>query len=118
MQSSSLMTLAEWMVAGQTGVLGRSSETLPRLSQLVEQPHVLNGDGGLISEGLKEHDLVVGEPARFATGHGDRPDRLVLAEQGHRRQALVATGTSSRARRLGQSGIGLGVGDIEACSIA
>ncbi len=86
--------------------------------QLVEQPHVLDRDHRLVGEGLEQRDLVVGEPAGLAAGHRDRPDRLVVTEQRHRHPASVATDTSGGVRGFGQSGIGVGVGDIERRSIA
>ena len=64
-------------------LLDRAGELLrPRL-QLGQQAGVLDRDHRLIGEGLEERDLVVGEPAGFAAGHRDRPDRLVVTEQRH-----------------------------------
>ena len=78
----------------------RAGELLrPRL-QLAQQAGVLDRDHRLIGEGLEERDLVVGEPAGFAAGHRDRPDRLVVTEHRHHNQASVATDTSGGALRL------------------
>src|SRR5262249_52318143 len=60
--------------------------------QLLEQPHILNGDDGLVGEGLEQRDLVVAESTGFATGHRDGPDRLILTKQRHYRLTSPATG--------------------------
>jgi hypothetical protein len=51
------------------------------LLQFGEQADILDGDHGLIGEGLEERDLVVGESAGLATRHPDGTERLVLPEQ-------------------------------------
>ena len=66
-----------------------------RACSSLEQPRVLDGDHRLVGEGLEQRDLVVGEPAGFAAGHRDRPDRLVVTKQRHHSHASVATGTSA-----------------------
>ena len=48
--------------------------------QLGEQPHVLDGDHGLIGEGLEEGDLVVGEPAGLDATHRHGPDGRAVPE--------------------------------------
>ncbi len=105
-------------LAERRQLLDRAGQLVrPRL-QLLEQADVLDRDHGLVGEGLEERDLVVGEPAGLAAGHRDRPDRLVVTEHRHHDLASIATDTSVGACGFGQSGIGVGVGDIERRSIA
>src|SRR4030095_8844423 len=61
--------------------------------QLGQQAGVLDGNHGLVCEGLEERDLVGGEAAGLAPGHRNGPGRLVLTEQWHYDPASVATGT-------------------------
>ena len=44
--------------------------------ELLEQAHILDGDDGLVGEGLQQGDLRVGERRRRGPGDGDRADRL------------------------------------------
>jgi hypothetical protein len=53
-----------------------------RLLRLVEQPHVLDCDNGLVSKGLEERDLLVGEGTHFASADEDGADGAVLAQEG------------------------------------
>src|SRR5262249_49153486 len=81
--------------------------------QLGEQAHVLDGDDRLVGEGLEEGDLVIGEAAGLAAGHGQRTDRLVMSEQRHHHQAPVPTDASGDAPVFRPARIGGGVGDVE-----
>ena len=56
---------------GEVGVLGL---------ELVEQPHVLHGDHGLVGEGLHQRDLV-GERRGLGTAKADGAERHALAQQ-------------------------------------
>src|SRR5262249_36964036 len=65
--------------------LGGSSLTLQRfgqiicaLAQLVEQPRVLDGDDGLISEARDQRDLLVSKGTDFLTIKRERTDQFVL----------------------------------------
>ncbi len=49
--------------------------------EFLEQPDVLNGDGGLVGEGLQKGDLPLREEADFRARKLDRPDRDALAHQ-------------------------------------
>ena len=62
-----------------------SSRGLPlqRLLRLVEQPHVLDGDHGLIGEGLQQGNLFVAERMYFGAAEQNRSDALALAQQGN-----------------------------------
>ena len=59
--------------------LGRRRLMLQRLAQFrvalaefLEQAHVLDGDHGLIGEGLEQRDLLVGERTNLRTANDDR----------------------------------------------
>ena len=78
-------------------------------SQLVEQPHVLDGDHGLVGEGLQQQDLAVGEGAGFASRKCDRRRSSIprgpsgtateLARAAHERDAAPPAGTMRSDRR-------------------
>ena len=58
---------------------------------LLEQPRVLDGDHGLIGEGLDELDLAIGKRVRRRTDNTNDPYRLALVHQGHgQRRADIA----------------------------
>src|SRR6185369_1955307 len=54
-----------------------------RLPGLVEEPHVLDRDYGLVGEGLHETDLSRREGAHFIAQHRDHANRFALAQQGY-----------------------------------
>src|SRR5215471_5534848 len=58
-------------------------EGLVLLLQLGEQAHVLDGDHGLVGEGLEEGDLLVGEWIHFSAPEVDDPDCRALPKQWH-----------------------------------
>src|SRR5262249_30376885 len=81
-----------------------------RLLRLGEQAHILDGDDGLVGEGLEQGDLPIGEaPGRVSTD-ADGPDSLALAQERYRDHA-PATGTLDRAPR--EPGRGLQIGDMD-----
>ena len=45
-----------------------------RLGELLEQPHVLDGDHRLVGEGFEQRDLLVGERSDFRATNHDGPD--------------------------------------------
>ena len=55
--------------------------------QLAQEAGILDGDDGLVGEGLNQLDLGVGERAGRMAGEHDHPDRLTTAEDGHRELA-------------------------------
>ena len=57
----------------------------PRL-HLLEQPRVLDGDYGLVGEGLHEHDLCVAEWLHLRLREGQHANRLALAQKWDRKQ--------------------------------
>ena len=62
---------------------GRGRLLLERLFRLVEQPHVLDGDDGLVGEGLEEGDLILGEGPHLSAVERDGAKKTRLAHQGH-----------------------------------
>jgi len=62
----------------------------------LEQPRVLNGDDGLVGEGLDKCNLIVSECTSITACDSDRPDRLPSAHQRHAEKAPE----TSHARRF------------------
>src|SRR5262245_18136368 len=52
------------------------------LLDLLEQPHVFDGDDRLVGEDFKKRDLLLREGADYSTTNDDDADRLVLAHEG------------------------------------
>ena len=71
--------------------------------QLLEQPNVLEGDGGLVGEGLQQGDLALGERADLHPADQDRPERGPLAQERHAEGCSVAEAplVGSPLRKLG-----------------
>ena len=68
--------------------------------QFLEQPHVLDGDDGLVGEGLEECDLALREGPRRAAADGNDADHRSVTQ--HRdTKAAPETG------RVGQVGVGV-----------
>ena len=68
--------------------LGRCRLMLQRLAQfrvalldLLEQPHVLDRDDGLVGEGFEQRDLLLGERPHFGAANQDSADRDSLTKQ-------------------------------------
>ena len=49
--------------------------------QFLEQPHVLDGDHGLVGEGFEKGDLFLRERTDLRSANHNRPDGNTLAEQ-------------------------------------
>ena len=75
--------------------LRRRGLPLPCLLGLVEQAHVLDGNHGLIGEGLQKRDLLVREWSRFSAADTDYADRISLAHQGNGQGAAEPSRSSS-----------------------
>src|SRR5262245_60062862 len=60
------------------------------LLQFLEQPDILNRDHGLISEGLEESDLLIGERIDFGTANENRSNRNILAHQRHSKLGSIS----------------------------
>jgi hypothetical protein len=78
-------------------LLQRFRELDGALTQLVEQPRILDGDDGLIGEIPDEVDLLVAEGAHFLTVDAEGPDQVVVLEHRHDEQG-------ARAGQAGQCG--------------
>ena len=50
----------------------------------MEQPHVFDGDDGLMREAGDEFDLLLGERVDFLTENAEGSDQFVIFEQRHR----------------------------------
>src|SRR5262249_12356592 len=48
--------------------------------QLLEQPHVLDGDDSLVGEGTEQGDLAVGEPSGFYPPNTDHAERDTISK--------------------------------------
>ena len=59
----------------------RACQFVGSLIQFFEQPHVLDGDHGLVGEGLEKSDLLVGERSDFRAANVDHSDRNTFAQQ-------------------------------------
>jgi hypothetical protein len=64
--------------------VGRRRLLLERLSRLVEQPHVLDGDDGLGGKGLEKRDLALRERTWVGASDGHRTDGPPLLQHRHR----------------------------------
>ena len=69
--------------------------------QLLEQPHVLDGDDGLVGEGLEQLDLPIGECADLGRGRQDdhadaTPSRMSMGRRARVRIAGAALGSRCR----------------------
>src|SRR5262245_454932 len=76
---------------------------LQRLLRLVEQPHVLDGNDGLVGEGLEEFDLLVRERVHFDSANQDCPDWLALAHQRCGQYGALVFAHDPREFSLGQA---------------
>ena len=61
---------------------------LQQFPQLVEEPRVLDGDDGLIGEGLEQGDLSLGEELDLGAAQRDRADRDAFPHQGHAKDGV------------------------------
>jgi hypothetical protein len=76
-----------------------------RLLGLVEQPRVLDGDDGLVGEGLQEMDRLVVERSSFAARDADRADRNAIAQHRHDEQAAPADRAGQFLYAVGAIGV-------------
>src|SRR5262245_18763116 len=70
--------------------LTRSGLPLQGLLRLVEQSHVLDGNHGLVSEGLEELDLILWERPGLHAGDADYPDTYPITEHRNKEHAVEA----------------------------
>src|SRR6516165_3734927 len=77
-------------LCGSGLLLKRLGERSRARLYLVEQPHVLDSDDGLVGEGLDQLDLLVGERLYGIARESDHPDRGSLAHQRYAEQGAPA----------------------------
>ena len=95
-------------VAGRGLVLERLRQLARARLHLLEQPRVLDGDHGLVGEGLKQGDLSLSEELSLGAAKIDRADRDTFSHQRHA-ESVREHPASARARcpagiRLPRSG--------------
>ena len=85
--------------------LGRCRLMLQRLAQFrvalaefLEQSHILDGDDGLVGEGLEKRDLIVGEGSNLQTANPNHPDWDAFAEQRHETRSITPLTGAPRSR--------------------
>jgi hypothetical protein len=84
-------------IAGRGLLVERFSEVvIPRL-QLLEQPHILDGDHRLVGEGLEERNLLVREGAYLLTSDQDPPNSYALTEQWYREHGPMVESALERS---------------------
>ena len=71
--------------------LGGRGLLLQQITQLVEQPRVLNGDDGLRGEVGDQLDLLVGKRANLLSENDECTDELVVFEHRHAQSAALAS---------------------------
>jgi hypothetical protein len=75
-------------------------QCLVLLLQLREQPHILDGDDGLVGEGLEQFDPGRREEARLLARHENRPDSTPFAQHWYSEPAPEAGGPCDLLRVL------------------
>src|SRR6516164_9194765 len=90
--------------------VGGGSLLLQRLTQLIKQARVLNGDDSLVGERSHQLDLLVGKGRDPLTGQIHHADRLALAHQRNAKQSPYLR-NGDRFRKL-VVGIGSEIGDL------
>src|SRR5262249_7308370 len=87
-------------LAGCRLLLQRFGEiTVPSL-QFLKEPHVLDGDDGLVGEGLEQGDIRLRKPSGFTSGNGDGADRHPFTHHRHGEPASIATRPRALLRRF------------------
>jgi hypothetical protein len=69
-------------VGGRGLLLQRFTQVLRARLNLLEQPHILDGDHGLVGEGLEQLDVMVDERTGLNPRYTDQADRRAAAHQG------------------------------------
>ena len=99
---------------------GRPKLAVRRL-ELLEQAHILDGDGGLVGKGLEKFQMCVGEGVDFAVGKADGTDDFVLPKHRNGHHTSGAPRPKVRERVWSQPGLfgsGLEVSDPDRTSSA
>ena len=96
----------------------RACQFVGPLIQFFEQPHVLDGDHGLVGEGFEKSDLLVGERSDFRAAHQDRSNRNTFPQQ---RRNKNSPGSLGLLQRLGVRKLGVNlrqdIGDVNGLSV-
>src|SRR4029077_2362452 len=71
--------------------------------QVFEQPNILDGDHGLVSESFEERDLFLGKRSELSPANMNSPDWNILPEQWSRQDSANLTGLPA----FGKFGLGL-----------
>src|SRR6202040_822538 len=71
----------------------------------IEEAHVLDGDHRLISEGLQQSDLGVGEWSDMLTGNGDCSNRIPVTQHRHGQYAAITHRLGESATKSSVAGI-------------
>src|ERR1700761_2421393 len=83
-----------WRAGDHLQDVGSRGLPLQRLLRLVEQPRVLDGDHGLMSEGLHETDRVLVETTGLYARDIDRADCRAAVQHGDHQKAPIAANAS------------------------
>ncbi len=75
----------------------------------MKEPDVLDGDDGLVGEGLQQRDLLVRELPYLPAAKEEGPDRHAFAEKGHRERSPMP---DPGGNRCAEGELGLGVGEV------
>src|SRR6516225_4481309 len=85
MARSAIASNTGWRSVGELAITRRMSLvavlTIERLLRLGEQAHILDGDNGLVGEGLEQGNLPLSEEASLGAPENDRADRDTLSHQ-------------------------------------
>ena len=91
-------------LAGRGLLFERLGEVPVAGLELLEQPDVLDGDDGLVGEGLEQLDLLVRERPGLGASDGDRADGLALHGAWGRRECFDSPGLRRGEGRRGTPG--------------
>src|SRR6516225_2412928 len=84
---------------------------------LVEQARVLDGDHGLVGEGLGQRDLLFGKRKNLGATENKRPDNFLLTHQGHSENRSVAHPSRHLASDRELASFGLQIVDMNGLAI-
>jgi hypothetical protein len=94
-------------LGGRGLLLQRLAEVAVAGVELVEQPGALDGDRGLVREGLEQLDLGAGEGLHIASSAADHAERLTFSEHRHSEERPVI---DHRLQYVARPGVVVGVG--------
>ena len=100
-------------LAGRRLLLEGDAQLAVACAQLGEQPHVLDGDDGLVGEGLEQRNLPVGEGQGLGAAELDHADGSAIPQQGNTQQRPVAEPLRVAAALRELTDLGLHVGNVD-----